>query len=245
MTNLKSATILFFAGTYETKWDRNFPTTSQGDYIWATSAPNYLDTVGKYYTNAIKNELTDLNQHVIVEYEDYTSPREYNFSTDRIFIKIDVSTISKLVEFAMENKENFKAYLAVKYTSCWGFHSYYSTDLDDWEDLKIDDMDHNHVGSFLEFYLRNEIQTYDNDIDWYFYETIVTDVSEQTIVEYDYPHVYQFADNLFNDCDFLSITIDGNKMERCDIDHTEDLYHVLSERDSDTVLIEIDAPKFT
>lgn len=85
-----------------------------------------------------------------LEYKDLVSPKEYNFSTDRIFAEISASDVKELKRMA--DPERMRALVKLSFTSCDGFSSFYSNDYGQW--LKDEEagkpFDHNQVGTLLE-----------------------------------------------------------------------------------------------
>lgn len=78
------------------------------------------------------------------------SPREYNFSTDRIFCDVTMTVVRKL--FAMSKRDGHKTLgdvIAKRFTSYDGFNSFYSNDLDSWLAKPVMDWDHNELGTLL------------------------------------------------------------------------------------------------
>lgn len=80
-----------------------------------------------------------------LRYESMRSPREYNFSTDRIFCEIDAEEVRTL--FAELDKETLSEVCREMFTSRSGFMSFYSPDWEDWGDL--DKWDHNQVFTLI------------------------------------------------------------------------------------------------
>ena len=76
---------------------------------------------------------------------DYTdlvidSPREYNFATDRIFIKVDGDKLKKL--FKLTDRKLLAEQIKADFTSYDGFSSSYSNDINH-ADWKLTNFDHN------------------------------------------------------------------------------------------------------
>ena len=67
-----------------------------------------------------------------MEFDNLESPREYNFTTDRIFVKIPLSECERI--FREVNIDLLVQEVKDTFTSCSGFVSYYSIDLVDWGD---------------------------------------------------------------------------------------------------------------
>jgi hypothetical protein len=78
-------------------------------------------------------------------YESLSSPREYNFTTDRIFVDIEESEVSRL--FASVDKSVLTHVCRGMFTSRSGFLSYYSPDWQTWG--AVADWDHNQVSALI------------------------------------------------------------------------------------------------
>ena len=87
-----------------------------------------------------------------LELESLKSPREYNFSTDRIFCHIDYAELCSIVKTF--NMAEFSAFVRDRFTSRDGFISFYPAELTEWG--KIETWDHNQCGTALEFYAIQE-----------------------------------------------------------------------------------------
>ena len=87
-----------------------------------------------------------------LSFESMQSPREYNFSTDRIFCNIDYAELCGIVKTF--DLKAFAAFVRDRFTSRDGFISFYSADLSEWG--KVESWDHNQCGTALEFYAIQE-----------------------------------------------------------------------------------------
>ncbi len=84
-------------------------------------------------------------------FEEMTSPREYNFETDRVFISVSVLAITAM--FEQSEADNHKALAqAIKdnCTSYDGFWSFYNNDLGSWLLKPVLTWDHNELKILLE-----------------------------------------------------------------------------------------------
>lgn len=70
-----------------------------------------------------------------------TSPREYNFETDRIFVEVELSAMQALMEAVGRDKVAARA--RRMFTSCSGFISFYNPDIETWGELET--WDHNQL----------------------------------------------------------------------------------------------------
>lgn len=150
---------------------------------------------GKAYDHIARAYVDQFNQHLIDEYEldldlkfeSMTSPREYNFQTDRIFCEISEENVRKLREAVSDPA--LRHAIKERFTSRSGFISSYDNDLDDWStDLLT--WDHNELGTLLVALLsddegwdwkiwermqdRNVFDTaFDNCVNWEVYDGFV------------------------------------------------------------------------
>lgn len=85
-------------------------------------------------------------------FKEIESPREYNFSTDRLIAEISEDDLKKVVASCKENLGIFEDVLDELYTSRSGFIPFYSNDLDDW-DKENDELDHNEIMTYLMVYV--------------------------------------------------------------------------------------------
>lgn len=86
-------------------------------------------------------------------YESMESPKEYNFTTDRIFVEIEQDEAERL--FAEVDKTLLQSIAASRFTSYDGFISYYEPDFHAWGDVA--EWDHNQLGCLLTAYAENEL----------------------------------------------------------------------------------------
>lgn len=83
-------------------------------------------------------------------WESMVSPREYNFTTDRVFAWVPTSVVELL--FERSNAEEHKVLAQVikdNFTSYDGFSSFYSNDLESWLEKPLDEWDHNEIGTLV------------------------------------------------------------------------------------------------
>lgn len=80
-----------------------------------------------------------------------TSPREYNFETDRLFVTLSECEIKGLCRIAKRDKyAALRRVLQDRCTPRSGFIPYYSTVLADWLEKPLAEWDHNELGCLLE-----------------------------------------------------------------------------------------------
>lgn len=99
---------------------------------------------------------------VAMEYEEISSPKEYNFTTDRVFVTITQAELDKIKvarteTLPMSNSSAFKDVLAEWFTSRDGFMSFYSNEPEDDEWCKpVEEWDHNQLSALLAAYILTE-----------------------------------------------------------------------------------------
>lgn len=86
------------------------------------------------------------------EFESMQSPREYNFTTDRIFCEIPADEIARILKETP--RATLDACAAEWFTSRSGFISSYSPDVDDWGD--VSSWDHNQCGCLIAAYVHHK-----------------------------------------------------------------------------------------
>ena len=101
------------------------------------------------YSETVKAE-TGIDLHL--RYESMSSPKYYNFETDRLFAYIPEKTVKALFALSKKEKhERLKARVKECFTSRSGFISHYSNDiLDDEWSCPVTDWDHNQICTLIE-----------------------------------------------------------------------------------------------
>jgi hypothetical protein len=100
------------------------------------------------YVSGLRHEY-----QIELKFESLTSPKYYNFETDRIFAWIDRESLAKIAR-AVPRAALRKA-IKARFTSRSGFISHYEPDLSDWP-ARLSDWDHNQIGTLLGVYLDQE-----------------------------------------------------------------------------------------
>src|SRR5574337_795111 len=103
--------------------------------------------VAKAYVEAYENFVNEeTGLQIALDYESLSSPREYNFTTDRIFCTISAEDVQALWEYV--DKAEFDKVCRKHLTSRSGFHSFYDPDYTTWGELE--EWDHNQLSMLLE-----------------------------------------------------------------------------------------------
>ena len=104
---------------------------------------SYLSVNRSYFYSQIAEHYTDLYIYALNErlegfklnakFNLLTSPREYNFQTDRIFIDIERDHAIDFIKYIIKNyKKELKNKIKERFTSRSGFWSHYKNGLDLW-----------------------------------------------------------------------------------------------------------------
>jgi len=129
---------------------------------------NYLSVNRSYFYNQIAEDYTNfyidnLNAKLNYAYPDHgftlnakfsllTSPREYNFETDRIFIDIEKNHAIDFIKYIIKNyKKELEKKIQDMFTSRSGFSSFYKNSLDLWTQ-DYSEWDHNQIGTCFELF---------------------------------------------------------------------------------------------
>ena len=185
MTQTTTATktvteILFFEGCYGSWYDLNEidsdeeATEQQIEEFWANyDFKAWLNELGEEYIDALNAAIIELLNHefdiesypsVLVSFESTSSPKFYNFGTDRLFCHINPWLLNKCIEYAHNNRANFDTYLKANFSNRPGFISHYSDRVSDWLDKDPDRLTHIEAGSYLEFFLSPYLEDIKYDI---------------------------------------------------------------------------------
>ncbi len=123
---------------------------------------NYLTVNTSYFYNQIAEDYTNFYIDALNErlegftlkatYKFFTSPREYNFSTDRIFIEIEENHAIDFIKYIIKNyKKELEKKIEDRFTSRDGFISFYKNSLDLWID-DYSEWDCNMIGTCFELF---------------------------------------------------------------------------------------------
>ena len=138
----------------------DYPGKNYDDFRFKLNEVEYC----KSYVAAISKELG-----LKMEFMELTSPREYNFTTDKISVWItnkELKVISSIL-----NSETLKNLIKRRFTSRDGFMSWYSNDIEEWKEKKVQDWNCVELGTLLDAWLiENELDNEDNTLDWVGYE---------------------------------------------------------------------------
>lgn len=134
---------------YDTGDDKELPLdfwddVMSADFNWSDIQSAYA----KAYTEAFGEKFG-----LDLEYIEMTSPREYNFTSDRIFAKVPIEQINKIRK-EVESHKDYPEYIREKFTSRDGFWSHYENDYkhEEWTREVLDECQYEVI---LDFWLEN------------------------------------------------------------------------------------------
>ena len=88
----------------------------------------------EYARLAIEQMNFDLGLHLEMGVSQLWSPREYNFTTDKIYVVVGLSDEDRerIVSLMLQDYDNLQDIIHKQHTSCDGFISFMSNDINDW-----------------------------------------------------------------------------------------------------------------
>jgi hypothetical protein len=169
------------------------------DYYYSNfNNARYMKALSERVHCFLDEQLTDIFKDVLgidIDYqcEAYSSPREYNFTTDMHNFDISSKDFDKLIEYCLKNEEKFAKFLKDHYTSCDGFISFTANNIPDlMEDAESDDM--TAWGAMVSYLVSNEI-----DEQSFIYEAIEAMGRDMYYSEFvDYSELDEWLDDLKN-----------------------------------------------
>lgn len=107
--------------------------------------------VAKGYANAFAEMADDLfGFETGLEFEEMTSPKFYNFETDKLYCRAPMATVERLFEISRDNgHEVLKRLIVQRHSSRDGFISYYSNRPHEWLKKPLDCWDYNELETLL------------------------------------------------------------------------------------------------
>ena len=133
-----------FNYNYETGEEQEVPDIWGADYDYLAIELEYCE----HYVEAFGDRYG-----LTLTFDEMTSPREYNFSTDRIFCEIPKEEIDKIRKEVYEHKD-WPQYVRDNFTDSDGFWSNYDNSYQH-EDWTRENLDECQYGTIIKFWLRN------------------------------------------------------------------------------------------
>lgn len=166
--------IIPFSGFYNSRHDE-----ALDDALQQAVSDEYGNLNGGLYSHAMSADWQAINvayaeaytkefsqrTGIACQFESLSSPREYNFTTDRVFVTIEPNEVMRL--FQAVNPDTLTEVCDEMFKSRSGFMSYYSPDWKEWGGA--DKFDHNQIWAIIAAYVHDEMaddgKTWD-DAEW-------------------------------------------------------------------------------
>jgi len=126
-----------------------------------TIAKEYVRSYGTW----LQSELGLSDADFGWQFDALERPREYNFETDRVFVKVSENVVHLL--FEQTNEAILREVIYETFKERSGFIPFYSNDADVWLETPVEDWDHNELGTLLRAWLET---LWDNDADREFWK---------------------------------------------------------------------------
>ena len=139
------------------------------DSYLSVNRVSFYNEIAEHYTDLYINALNERLKGFTLnaKFNLLTSPREYNFETDRIFIDIERDHAIDFIKYTIKNyKKELENKIKERFTSRSGFWSHYKNELDLWTQ-DYSEWDHNQIGTCFELFF----ELFDFD-ELYFYESL-------------------------------------------------------------------------
>jgi hypothetical protein len=125
-------------------WD-SYLSVNKG-YFYNQIAEDYTN----FYIDALNERLKGFTLNA--KFSLLTSPKEYNFETDRIFIEIEENHVIDFIKYIIKNyKKELEKKIEDRFTSRSGFSSFYKNSIDLWP-KDYSEWDHNQIGTCFELF---------------------------------------------------------------------------------------------
>ena len=124
------------------------------DSYFSVNRSSFYNQIAEDYTNFYIDALNEKLEgfELKAKFNLLTSPREYNFETDRIFIDIEKNHAIDFIKYIIKNyKKELEEKIKQRFTSRDGFWSHYKNGLDLWT-KDYSEWDHNQIGTCFELF---------------------------------------------------------------------------------------------
>lgn len=140
--------------------------------------------VAKAYVSRFEDWINEeLEVDIHLEFSTMVSPREYNFTTDRIFVNISRDDLAQV--YKAVGRHAVRDMAKEMFTSRDGFISFYSPDVMEWGPIR--EWDYNQIGTIFEAAVRMVDQY--NDLDLKIYDRMTEDIYSAWSEAVDWPEV--------------------------------------------------------
>ena len=134
------------------------------DNYLSVNRSSFYNEIAEHYTDLYIDALNERLEGFILKakFNLLTSPREYNFETDRIFIDIERDHAIDFIKYIIKkHKKELENKIKERFTSRSGFWSHYKNGLDLWT-KDYSEWDHNQIGTCFELFDFDELNFYES-----------------------------------------------------------------------------------
>lgn len=134
------------------------------DNYLSVNRSSFYNEIAEYYTDLYIDALNERLEGFTLnaKFNLLTSPKEYNFETDRIFIDIERDHAIDFIKYIIKNyKKELEKKIEDRFTSRSGFWSHYKNGLDLWTQ-DYSKWDHNQIGTCFELFDFDELYFYES-----------------------------------------------------------------------------------
>ena len=187
-----------FSGFYDSIWDS--AEENDLDYYEEEGHLKYLDGWG--LRKGAREELCDdyadryiaeLNSELGLNLKkagtaEMVSPKYYNFTTDKIYVKVEIGDedLERVIRLVDDDKERLRRVIKDRHTSCDGFISFMSNDIDEWVGGEIGGDNELYLSYALWYLLEASEPEFDYDsYEWLEYCGMWEPQTEEAKAEYD------------------------------------------------------------
>lgn len=134
------------------------------DNYLSVNRSSFYNEIAEHYTDLYIDALNEILEGFTLKakFNLLTSPKEYNFETDRIFIDIERDHAIDFIKYIIKNyKKELENKIKDRFTSRSGFWSHYKNGLDLWT-KDYSEWDHNQIGTCFELFDFDELNFYES-----------------------------------------------------------------------------------
>ena len=134
------------------------------DNYLSVNRSSFYNEIAKHYTDLYIDALNETLEgfRLNAKFKLLTSPREYNFETDRIFIDIEKDHAIDFIKYIIKNyKKELEEKIKQSFTSRDGFGSHYKKGLELWTQ-DYSEWDCNMIGTCFELFDFDELHFYES-----------------------------------------------------------------------------------
>lgn len=117
--------------------------------FWVADYSGAYTEIARDWVRAFRDKVRESIPKFNCRWESMASPREYNFTTDRVFVYLPRALVTRW-HAAMKGNEKFADLVRARFSSRDGFISFYPSTLATWYEKDLNEWDHNQIGTLLD-----------------------------------------------------------------------------------------------